>query len=115
MMYELVDPLLVPGDHICSKCWMIEELGLKVDDLESELQMLRHISKGENCLDAVLLEGVTPVRLTASNLVRIQEEGVTASEAGRGIEVEAVLEETQPLRLSSRSEILTSCADEYGG
>lgn len=45
---------------------------------------MRHIRDGENFLDAVYLEAVTPVRFSTPNSVFVQgEEGVTASEAGR--------------------------------
>lgn len=50
-LHEVLDLLAVPGDHICSKCWVIEELGLKVDNLESELLLQRHIREGQNYLD----------------------------------------------------------------
>ncbi|XP_072440420.1 protein FAM3B-like [Chiloscyllium punctatum] len=40
IMWELMDPIVVHSDHICSKCSSLEELWLKVDELESELQTL---------------------------------------------------------------------------
>eukprot|EP00061_Rhincodon_typus_P003069 g19199.t1 len=58
-MWELADPIESGGDHICSK-WLLEELRLRVDELESELQTLRHIRKGEKYLDALFQEAVTP-------------------------------------------------------
>lgn len=65
--------------------------------LTTRSQMLLHIRDRENYLDAVFLEGVTLVRVTASNLLCGQDEGVTASEAGKGIELTAVLQEILPL------------------
>uniref|UniRef100_UPI00398F0D11 leucine-rich melanocyte differentiation-associated protein n=1 Tax=Pristiophorus japonicus TaxID=55135 RepID=UPI00398F0D11 len=53
-----------------------------VYELESELQTLRYIRKGESYLDAVFQQTVTPLRLNNSNLIRGQvQEGVTMSEA----------------------------------
>ena len=47
MMWELADPIASCNDHICSKCWLLEELRLKINELESEIQTLRHIRVGE--------------------------------------------------------------------
>lgn len=56
---------------------MLGEFRLNVDDLEPELQTLRYIR------DAVLLEAVTRVRITASTLVHDQEREVaTTRQAG---------------------------------
>eukprot|EP00061_Rhincodon_typus_P005885 g25939.t1 len=101
-MWELADPIVNNGDHICNKCWLLEELQLSVDELESELQILRHIWEGEKYLDAMFQEAVTPGRLSASDLVGGQgEQGMTASEAGRGI-LHSGTEEPQLLTLSTR-------------
>lgn len=115
MMWELADPIVNGRDHICSKCWLLEELRLRVDDLESELQTLRHIREGESYLDVLFQEAVTPGRLSNSNSVSDQgQQGVIASEAGRGI-LSSGVEEPQPLTLSNRYEILAPCVDEEKG
>eukprot|EP00061_Rhincodon_typus_P016007 g43994.t1 len=70
MMWELADPIASGGDHTCSKYWLLEELQLRVDELESELQTLRHIQEGEKYkyLDTVFQEAVAAGRLSTSNL-----------------------------------------------
>eukprot|EP00061_Rhincodon_typus_P006358 g26919.t1 len=84
-----------------SKCWLLEELQLRVDELESELQTLRYIWEGEKYLDALFQEVVAAGRLSTTNLVRGQgQEGVTASEAGRGI-LQSEAEQPQLLTLSN--------------
>eukprot|EP00061_Rhincodon_typus_P005865 g25890.t1 len=86
---------------MCSKCWLLEELQFRVNELESELQTLRHIREGQKYLDTVLQEAVTPGRLSTSNLVSSQgHQRVTASEAGRGILCSGT-EEPQLLTLSN--------------
>jgi len=47
MMWEMADPVASCSDHICSKCWQLEELRLRVDELESELQTLARPGGGE--------------------------------------------------------------------
>eukprot|EP00061_Rhincodon_typus_P002865 g18690.t1 len=101
-MWELADPIVNCSDHISSKCWLLEELRLRVDELESELQALRHIRKGEEYLDAVFQEAVTPGRLSNSDLVSGQgQQGVTVSEAVRGI-LQSGTEEPPLLTFSNR-------------
>eukprot|EP00061_Rhincodon_typus_P003356 g19890.t1 len=68
-MWELADSIVNCSDHICSKYWLLEELLLRVDELESEVQTLRPIRDGEKYLDALFQEAVTPGRLNNSNLV----------------------------------------------
>eukprot|EP00061_Rhincodon_typus_P006000 g26169.t1 len=101
MMWELADPIANCNDHIYSKCWLLEELRLRVDELELELQTLQHIGEGEKYLDALFQEAVTPARLRTSDLVSGQgQQGVTVSEAGRGI-LQSGTEEPQLLTLSN--------------
>ena len=115
MMLELVDPIETISDHICSKCWLLEELRLKIDELESELQTLRHIQEGESYLDTLFQVAVTPSRIASVDSVSDQgQSGVTASEAGRGIQ-SLEIEEPQLLTLSNRSEVLAPCMDEEEG
>eukprot|EP00061_Rhincodon_typus_P000347 g11404.t1 len=103
-MWELADPIANGGDHIYSKCWLLEELWLRVDELESEHQILRHIWEWEKYLDAVFQETVTPGKLRTSNMVSGQgQQGVTVSEAGRVI-LQSETEEPQLLTLSNRYE-----------
>eukprot|EP00061_Rhincodon_typus_P000507 g11924.t1 len=52
-MWELADPIANCSDHICSKCWLLEELRLRVDELESELQTLWHVREGDQYVDAL--------------------------------------------------------------
>eukprot|EP00061_Rhincodon_typus_P012312 g37958.t1 len=81
MIWEMADPIVNCSDHICSKCWLLEDLQLRVDELESESQILRHIWEGEKYLNAVFQEVVKPGRLCTSNSVINQErQGVMASE-----------------------------------
>eukprot|EP00061_Rhincodon_typus_P016381 g44572.t1 len=56
MVWKLADPIENGSDRMCSKCWLLEELWLKIDELEFELQTLRHIQEGERYLDAVFQE-----------------------------------------------------------
>eukprot|EP00061_Rhincodon_typus_P004470 g22681.t1 len=110
-MWELADPVA----NKCSKCWLLEELQLRVDKLESELQTLRHIREGEMYLDAVVQEAVTPGRLSTSNLVSGQgQQGLTASEASKVI-LHSGTEEPQLLTLSNRYKVLALCVDEEKG
>eukprot|EP00061_Rhincodon_typus_P010073 g34083.t1 len=84
-MWELANPIASCSDHICSKSWLLEDLWLRVDELESELQTLRHIREGKKYLDALFQEAVTPGRLSTSNSVSDQgQQGVIASEADKG-------------------------------
>ncbi|XP_078087631.1 NACHT, LRR and PYD domains-containing protein 3-like [Mustelus asterias] len=46
-----VDPKVDPRDHVGSKCWLLEDLQLKIDELDSELQTLRLIREGESYLN----------------------------------------------------------------
>eukprot|EP00061_Rhincodon_typus_P013532 g39958.t1 len=84
-MWELAVPIMSCSDHICCKCWLLGELWLGVDELESELQTLRHIWQGVKYLDVLFQEVVTPGRLSTSNSVSDQgQQGVIAGEASRG-------------------------------
>eukprot|EP00061_Rhincodon_typus_P019052 g48491.t1 len=89
MMWELADPIANCSDHICSKCWLLEEIWLRVDELESDLQTLRHIRERDVYLNAVFHDAVTPGRLITSNLVSGQ--GVTDIGEGRGCDPVAVV------------------------
>eukprot|EP00061_Rhincodon_typus_P004564 g22888.t1 len=114
-MWELADPIASCSDHICSKCWMLEDLGLRVDELESELQTLRHIREGKEYPDDLFQEAVTPGRLSCSNLVSGQgQQGATVNEAGRGI-LQSGTEEPQFLTLSNRHKVRAPCVDEEKG
>ena len=119
MMWELVDPKGIPNEHVCSKCWLLEELRLRVDELDSELRTLRHFREGESYLDSVFQETVTPLRLTNSAGGQGQE-GVAANEAGSGkkkagSEIQKVeLQEPQSLNLYNRFEILAPSVDGNG-
>eukprot|EP00061_Rhincodon_typus_P001016 g13459.t1 len=115
IMWELADPIANCSDHICSKCWLLEELWLRVDELESELQTLRHIRDGEKYLDTVFQEAVAPGRLSTSHLVSDHgQQDVTVSEAGRGI-LQSATEEPQFLTLSNRYEVPAPYVDEEKG
>jgi len=110
MMWEMADPVAS-----CSKCWLLKELRLRVDELESELQKLRHIREGESYLETVFQEAVTPGRVTIVNSVSGQgQQDVTASEADRGI-LQSGTQEPQPLILSNRYKAFAPCADEEQG
>eukprot|EP00061_Rhincodon_typus_P005877 g25928.t1 len=101
-MWELADPIANCSDHICNKCWLHEELRLRVDELEPEFQTLRHIQEGEKYLNVVFQEAVTPGRLSISNLVSGQgQQNVTVNEAGRGI-LQSGTEQPQLLTLTNR-------------
>eukprot|EP00061_Rhincodon_typus_P004455 g22626.t1 len=50
MMWELVVPIVVHSDHICSKCWLLEEFQLRVDELENELRIRQHLREGAELL-----------------------------------------------------------------
>jgi len=107
-------PIEVLGGHICSKCLRLGELRLRVEELESELQTLRHIRNGEGYLDCVFREVVTPNRVVSSNLIRGQgQDGVTTSEEGKGTH-EVEMEESRSLLLSNRFEALTPCVEGSG-
>ncbi|XP_072891840.1 uncharacterized protein [Hemitrygon akajei] len=106
-MWEPVDPIEGHGDYICSKCLLLEEIQLHIDELQSELQTLRHIREGDSYLDSVYQEIATPNRLTNVDCSQAQD-GVAMSEASRGIQ-EVGLEEMQALLLSNRFEALTPC------
>eukprot|EP00061_Rhincodon_typus_P011892 g37247.t1 len=111
-MWKLADPIAKCSDHICSKCWLLEDLWLRVDELELEPQTLRHIREGEKYLDTVFQETVTPGRLRTSNSVSDQgQQGVTVSEAGRGI-LQSGTGEPWLLTLSNTYEVLAPCVDE---
>ncbi|XP_072352062.1 uncharacterized protein [Scyliorhinus torazame] len=111
LMWELADPIASCSDHICSKCWLLEELRLRVDELESELHTLRHFREGETYLDTVFQEAVTPVRVSSLNPASGQgQQGVTASQAGKGNQ-QSGTHEPQPLTLSNRHEALAPCVD----
>eukprot|EP00061_Rhincodon_typus_P014804 g42106.t1 len=101
-MWEIADRVASCSDHICSKCWLLEELWLRFDELESELWTLQHILEGESYLDALFQEVVTPARLSTSNLVRGQgQPGVSTRGTGRWI-LYSGTEEPQPLNVSNR-------------
>eukprot|EP00061_Rhincodon_typus_P003546 g20351.t1 len=105
-MWELADPIASCSDHICSKCWLLEDLRLRIDELEPELQTLRYIWEGEKYLDTLSQEMVTPGRLNTSDSIIDQgQQGMIANEAGRGI-LNSGTEEPQLLILSNRNEIL---------
>uniref|UniRef100_UPI00398E8277 zinc finger protein 474-like n=1 Tax=Pristiophorus japonicus TaxID=55135 RepID=UPI00398E8277 len=98
----------VHSDHICNKCLQLEELRLRVDELESELQTLRCIRQWESYLDTVFQEAVTPLRLIHSNLVRGQgQEDVTTSKAGMGTQ-------EPPAVSRPRTIVCYLCGREYG-
>eukprot|EP00061_Rhincodon_typus_P012548 g38348.t1 len=114
-MWELADPIAHCSDHICNKCWLLEELRLRVDELEAELQTLWHIREGKKYLDALFQEAVTPGRLSNLNLVNGQgQQGVTVSKAGRGI-LQSGTENPQLLILFNKYEVLAPCVDEEKG
>eukprot|EP00061_Rhincodon_typus_P000595 g12163.t1 len=103
-MCELADPIANCSDDVCSKGWLLEELWLRVDELELELQALWHIWEEKKYLDNLFQEAVTPGRLSNSNLFSGQgQQGVTVSKAGRGIQ-QSETEEPQLLTLSNRYE-----------
>ncbi|XP_048468927.1 granulocyte colony-stimulating factor receptor-like [Rhincodon typus] len=47
MMWELVIPIVVHSDHIFNQSLLLEELRLRVDELEFDLRTLRRIREGE--------------------------------------------------------------------
>eukprot|EP00061_Rhincodon_typus_P001248 g14166.t1 len=109
-MWELAVPIESCGDHIYGKCWLLEELWLRVDELQSELQALQHIKEGKKYLDALFQEAVTPGGLSTSVSDQGQQR-VIANEAGRGI-LNSGTGEPQLLTLSNRYEVLAPCEDE---
>eukprot|EP00061_Rhincodon_typus_P004859 g23607.t1 len=112
-MWELPGPIASCSDHICSNCLLLEELRLTVDELEPEIQTLWHIRDGDSYLDTQ--EVVTLGRLSSTNLVSGQrQQGVTASEAGRGT-LYSGTEEPQLLTLSDKYKTLAPCGDEEKG
>eukprot|EP00061_Rhincodon_typus_P012701 g38600.t1 len=72
----VADSLLLDMVIVWHLCGANEELRLKIDELESELQTLRHIREAERYLDAVFQEAVTS-RLTNS-IGGQGQQGVTA-------------------------------------
>eukprot|EP00061_Rhincodon_typus_P013897 g40555.t1 len=100
-MWELANPIASYSDHTCSKCWLLKELQLRINELGSELQTLRQIWEGEKYLYALFQEAGTPSRLSTSISVSDQaQQGVIANEAGREI-LNSGTEEPQLLTLSN--------------
>eukprot|EP00061_Rhincodon_typus_P006269 g26734.t1 len=73
-MWELAVPIEYGSDHICSKCWLLDNSEPKFNELESEPQTLRQVQDAEKYLDALFQEAVTPGRLSTSNSVSDQEQ-----------------------------------------
>ena len=93
MMWELVDPRVLPSDHVCSKCRLLEELQLKVDELASELQTLR------------LIRGREGAPRLAKSKGPGQKEAAGRRKGGEE-------RRPQPLNLHNRFEVLASSLEE---
>lgn len=113
-MWEFVDTIDVEDPYSCSKCLRLEELQLRIDELETQLHTLRYIREGEYYLDVLCQGMVTPTSLTNSVGSEQGKEGVAISEAGRGNQ-EEMRQEPQPLSLTSMTEALTQCKDGIRG
>ncbi|XP_051897466.1 40S ribosomal protein S24 isoform X2 [Pristis pectinata] len=68
LTWELVDLAAVQDGHICSKCLRLDELRLRVDELELQLQTLRSIREGVSYVDMVHQVTVTPFRAGTSEV-----------------------------------------------
>eukprot|EP00061_Rhincodon_typus_P009878 g33706.t1 len=101
-MRELADPIASCSNYICSNCWLLDELRLRIDEQDSEFETLWYIREGEKYLVALFQEVVAPGRLSTSNSVSDQvQQVVIASEADKGI-LNLGTEESPLLTLSNR-------------